>query len=992
MSDTRSDRNQALLQTAFLHGGNAVYIEQMQARYAENPASVDPSWRAFFEQAGDDAAAAKKGAAGASWKRPDWPVAANGDLVSALDGDYPAVEKKLGEKIAKAKPAASEAEINQAVKDSIRALMMIRSYRIQGHLKADLDPLGLESFGPQADLDPANYGFTEADLDRPIFIDHVLGLEYATVRQMLDILERTYCGTFAVEFMHISNPEEKGWLQQRIEGPDKGVAFTPEGKKAIFRKLLEAETFERFLHKRFPGTKRFGLDGGEAMVPALEQIIKRGGALGVDEIVIGMPHRGRLNVLAAVMGKPYRQIFAEFQGGGHPDDDYGSGDVKYHLGASSDRAFDGNTVHLSLTANPSHLEAVNPVVLGKARAKQQQDHTPDADTPRHKVLPLLLHGDAAFAGQGVVMECFALSQLKGYRTGGTIHFIVNNQIGFTTSPRYSRSSAHPTDVALMVQAPIFHVNGDDPEAVTYAAKVATEFRQQFGKDVVIDMYCYRRFGHNEGDEPMFTQPLMYKRIKGHPSTREIYARRLVEDGTLTEAEIDAQIAELEDFFDKEFDGGKDFKPNKLDWLDGQWSGLGLPEGDERKGDTSVSEDTLKRLGLKMTDIPERLNAHRTLRRVYEQRREAIESGENIDWALGEALAFATLLDEGFPVRLSGQDSGRGTFSQRHSHVVDQETEERYTPLNHLSDAQAHYEVIDSLLSEEAVLGYEYGYSLAEPNTLVLWEAQFGDFANGAQVVFDQFISSAERKWLRMSGLVCLLPHGYEGQGPEHSSARLERFLQLCAEDNLQVANCTTPANYFHILRRQIHRKFRKPLILMTPKSLLRHKRAVSTLAELGPGSSFHRVLWDDAEYKPGQGPIKLVPDKKIRRVVLCSGKVYYDLFEAREERGVNDIYLLRVEQFYPFPAKSLINELSRFRNAEVVWCQEEPKNMGAWTFMEPNIEWVLDKIGAKHARPRYAGRPASASTATGLMRKHLKERDAFLEEALGDQSLRAAAE
>ena len=993
MSDPRSNHNQALLDTAFLYGGNAAYIEQMQAKYAENPNSVDATWRAFFEQAGDDPKSAKQNAAGASWKRADWPVAANGDLVSALDGDYPAVEKALNEKVKASKPGASLEEINRAVTDSIRALMMIRSYRIQGHLKAKLDPLGLESFAPQPDLDPVNYGFTEADMDRPIFIDHVLGLEYATVREMLEILERTYCGTFAVEFMHISNPEEKGWLQQRIEGPDKGVAFTAEGKKAIFRKLLEAETFERFLHKRFPGTKRFGLDGGEAMVPALEQIIKRGGAEGVEEIVIGMPHRGRLNVLAAVMGKPYKQIFAEFQGGGQADDSYGSGDVKYHLGASSDRAFDGNNVHLSLTANPSHLEAVNPVVLGKARAKQQQDYeTGMKESPRHKVLPLLLHGDAAFAGQGVIMECFALSQLKGYRTGGTVHFIVNNQIGFTTSPRYSRSSAHPTDVALMVQAPIFHVNGDDPEAVTYAAKVATEFRQQFGKDVVIDMYCYRRFGHNEGDEPMFTQPLMYKRIKGHASTREIYGKRLVENGTLTEAEIKDEIAELEDFFDKEFDAAKDFKPNKLDWLDGQWSGLGLPEGDERRGATAVDLDKLRDLGTRMATIPDDVKAHRTLRRVYDARKDAVETGKNIDWALAESLAYASLLDEGFPVRLSGQDSGRGTFSQRHSHIVDQETEKKYTPLNNLRDGQAHYEVIDSLLSEEAVLGYEYGYSLAEPNTLTLWEAQFGDFANGAQVVFDQFISSAERKWLRMSGLVCLLPHGYEGQGPEHSSARLERFLQLCAEDNLQVANCTTPANYFHVLRRQIHRNFRKPLIIMTPKSLLRHKRAVSTLEEMGPGSSFHRVLWDDAEYKPGSTSVELAPDEKIRRVVMCSGKVYYDLFEAREERGLNDVYIVRVEQFYPFPAKSLIKELGRFKQAEIVWCQEEPKNMGGWFFMEPNIEWVLDKIGAEHPRPRYAGRPASASTATGLMRKHLAERDAFIEEALGDTSLRAAAE
>ena len=980
----RQALNEALLETGFLDGANAAYIERLYAKYADNPASVDSSWRDYFASLGEPEGEPGGAAEGPYWKRQDWPPKSNGEMVALFDGDWGEAKTRLEQKIAERSPAGISAEdIRKATQDSIRALMMIRAYRIRGHLAADLDPLGIEDFGPQPELDPETYGFGPQDMDRDIFIDDVLGLETATIAEIVDILKRTYCGTFAVEFMHISNPEEKSWLQERIEGPDKEISFTDMGREAILKKLIETESFERFLHRRYPGTKRFGIDGGESIVPALEQVIKRGGALGIDEIVIGMPHRGRLNVLGAVMGKPYHKIFHEFQGGStFGADDYGSGDVKYHLGSSSDREFDGNTVHLSLTANPSHLEAVNPVVIGKARAKQAQDQIEDPSAPRTNVLPLLLHGDAAFAGQGVVAECFGMSGLSGHRTGGTIHFVVNNQIGFTTSPRFSRSSPYPTDVAKMVEAPIFHVNGDDPEAVVFAAKVATEYRQRFAKDVVVDMFCYRRFGHNEGDDPTFTQPHMYDIISEHKTVRETYARSLIDDGLVDEAEADGWTEEFDKFLDDEFEAGKDYRTNQADWLDGRWSGLGLPEGDERRGDTAVDLDRLKALGEKITTIPDGINIHKTLKRVIGNRAKAIEAGEGLDWATAEHLAYASLLDEGFPVRLSGQDSARGTFSQRHSHVIDQETEEVYTPLNHLSDSQAKYEVIDSMLSEEAVLGFEYGYSLAAPNTLVAWEAQFGDFCNGAQVYFDQFLSSGERKWLRMSGLICLLPHGYEGQGPEHSSARLERFLQMCAEDNWQVANCSTPANYFHILRRQIHRNFRKPLILMTPKSLLRHKRATSRLEELASGSSFHRVLWDDAETEAGHTEIKLKPDGDIKRVVICSGKVYYDLLEAREKQGIDDIYLLRVEQFYPFPAKSLMVELKRFPEADVIWCQEEPKNMGGWTFMEPNIEWVLRKIGAATMRPRYVGRPASASTATGLMSKHQKELEAFLEEAL----------
>ncbi len=854
----------------------------------------------------------------------------------------------------------------------------MRAYRVIGHLAADLDPLGLAEKAHLPQLEPSFSGFHEADLDKPIYMDGVLGLSNSTPRQVVDILKRTYCGRIGYEFMHINDPEQKDWLQRRIEGPDKEITFTLEGKKAILNKLIEAEGFEKFSGLRFLGTKRFGLDGGEAMIPALEQIIKRGGQLGVKEIVLGMSHRGRLNVLANVMAKPYRQIFHEFQGGSaKPADVQGSGDVKYHLGASSDREFDSNKVHLSLTANPSHLEASDPVVLGKARAKQQQLGD---KIERASVLPLLLHGDAAFAGQGIVAECFAMSGTKGFRTGGTIHFIVNNQIGFTTAPIYSRSSPYPSDVALMVQAPIFHVNGDDPEAVVHCARIAAEFRQLFHKDVVIDMFCYRRFGHNEADEPAFTQPLMYQAIKDHPTTLELYAAQLVSEGVISQDDMKAMIAGFNKRLDEEFEASKNHRPNRADWLDGRWKDFSkAPDGD-RRGATAVPDDTLRRIGTALTTTPESFHAHKTIARQLQTKARMFETGEGFDWATAEALAFGSLLEEGYPVRLSGQDSGRGTFSQRHAMLVDQESAERYFPLQNISDNQAEFEVIDSLLSEEAVVGFEYGYSLAEPKALVLWEAQFGDFANGAQVMIDQFISSGEMKWLRMSGLVMLLPHGYEGQGPEHSSARLERYLQLCAEDNIQVAAPTTPANYFHILRRQVHRPFRKPLILMAPKSLLRHKRVVSRLDEMGPGSSFHRVLDDDTERDPNS-PLKLAADADIKRVVLCSGKVYYDLYEEREQRGETRIQLIRLEQLYPFPANPLKEALSRFPNAEIVWCQEEPQNQGPWTFAAPRIEATLAEMG-RADRPRYTGRPESASTAAGLMSQHQAELKAFLDEAL----------
>lgn len=971
MSDI--NENSSLSSESFLQGNSTEYLENLQTNFSKNTQDLDPQWQKFFNTIGD---VNFEGQAGPSWTRPDWPLVNYEEFETNIDLEQNHIDK-IKSKAIKNNVDVDENGLKQAVLDSVRALMLIRAYRIRGHLAADLDPLNILKNDTHPELQPANYGFHESDMDRLIYIDNVLGLELATMREIVDIVKRTYCGTFALQYMHISNPSESQWLKERIEGYGKEINFTKRGRKAILNKLVEAEGFEKFLHVKYMGTKRFGLDGGESLIPAMEQIIKRGGALGVKDIIIGMPHRGRLNVLVNVLAKPLRAIFNEFQGGSFkPKEVDGSGDVKYHLGASSDREFDGNKVHLSLTANPSHLEAVNPVVLGKARAKQEQY---DDDT-RRSVMPILLHGDAAFAGQGVVAECFGLSGLTGHRTGGTMHIVINNQIGFTTAPHFSRSSPYPTDIALMVEAPIFHVNGDDPEAVVHAARVATEFRQKFAKDVVLDIFCYRRFGHNEGDEPMFTQPFMYKTIKKHKTTLQLYSERLIADGLMPKSEIENCKDNFQEILNNEFDAGKDYKPNKADWLDGRWSHLNQNKENYQRGSTSISSKSFDQISKALTKKPKNFQLHKTVERQLIGKAEILKAGEALDWATGEALAFGSLLLEGFPVRLSGQDSARGTFSQRHSVLIDQETEERRYPLNHIDKNQKHYEVIDSMLSEYAVLGFEYGYSLSEPNALVVWEAQFGDFANGAQIMFDQFICSGERKWLRMSGLVMLLPHGFEGQGPEHSSARLERFLQNSAEENWIIANCTTPANYFHILRRQLHRTYRKPLVLMTPKSLLRNKFAVSPKKEFVEGSSFHRVLWDDAQ--KGISQTKLKEDSKIKRIIACSGKVYYDLLQERDAHNLTDTYLLRVEQLYPVPALALTKELSRFKNADLIWCQEEPKNQGAWSFIEPNLEQILDRLKVKAKRANFVGRPPSASPATGLASQHKEQQEKLVFEAL----------
>ena len=958
--------------TSFLEGSNSSFIEELYLNYINNPENVPQSWREFFDGLDEDQKIIQTEIQGPSWSPKKNNISQIIDKVK-ISAEDNFTKKELLSNGDLATRDGYEKEKEQSVK----AIALIRAYRIRGHLIANLDPLGMMERKYLNELHPSNHGFQKEDYNKKIYLREYMDSKYATINEILSFLKKTYCSTIGAEYMHISDPNEKKWFRERMEKKENQLNFTNSGKKFILNKLIQAEGFEKFLAVKFVSTKRFGLDGGEALIPALEQIIKRGGHLGVKEIKIGMPHRGRLNVLANLLQKSYKRIFNEFAGEFGSSIVESAGDVKYHLGASSNREFDGNLVHISLTDNPSHLEAVDPVVLGQTRAKQFFHK----DKKRQKVVPILIHGDAAFAGQGVVAECFAMSGLRGHNTGGTIHIIVNNQIGFTTNPRFARSSPYPSDIAKMVEAPILHVNADDPEAVVHCARVAIEFRHQFNRDVVIDMICYRRWGHNEGDEPSFTQPLMYQKIRQHPTTLNIYGEKLIKEGTITAEEFDKNKKEFKNLLDEQLKTAKEYKP-KLEWFEGVWSRFRPEKGKDKRGVTGVTADTIKKIGKRITYIPEDFNAHPTIRKIFENKKKMFENGTGFDWATAEQLAFATLLEEGYPVRLSGQDSGRGTFSQRHSVLRDQKNNSYYTPLNNISKKQKRFEVIDSLLSEFAVLGFEHGYALSEPTTLVVWEAQFGDFANGAQVVIDQFIASGERKWSRASGLVMLLPHGYEGQGPEHSSARLERFLQLCAHENIQVMNCTTPANYFHALRRQIHRDFRKPLIIMTPKSLLRNKKCTSNLEDFNNKNTFHRILKDHAEVG-GYGLIKLQEDKKIKKVVLCSGKIYFDLVEAREKTINDKVLFIRIEQLYPFPVKTLAQELKKFKkNARFFWCQEEPQNMGAWNSARNYIEWTLNYIKAENRKVSYIGRKPAASPATGYLKKHLAQQKEIIEKVL----------
>ena len=943
-----SSKNIEFKKTSFLNKSNSAFIEEMYIKYIEKDPNLPESWREYFKDLNDDIESIIKEVEGPSW----------------------AQRKKVNlDKITKESAGQNQniSTSQSSITQSIKAIALIRAYRIRGHLIANLDPLGMMERNYIHELHPEDHGFKKEDYDKKIYIGSYLNTTSASINEILRKLRKVYCSNIGVEYMHISDPVEKIWFRERMEKEENQINFTSNGKKAIFNKIVQAEGFEKFLAKKYVGTKRFGLDGAESLIPALEQIIKRGGQLGVKEIKIGMPHRGRLNVLANVLQKSYKRIFNEFAGEiSNLRKEDSTGDVKYHLGASSDREFDGNSVHVSLTDNPSHLEAVNPIVLGQTRAKQFFHK----DLKRKKVIPILIHGDAAFAGQGIVAECFAMSGLKGHNTGGTIHIIVNNQIGFTTSPRFARSSPYPSDLGKIVDAPILHCNGDDPEAVVHCAKIAIEFRQKFSKDVVIDMICYRRFGHNEGDEPSFTQPLMYKKIRSHPSPIKVYGEKLIDENSISMEYLNNSIKEFKDLLDEQFKNAKNYKP-KIEWFEGTWSRYKPEKGKDKRGVTGYDIKLLKQISDKINTIPKEVNIHKTIKKILDNRKIAINSEKGIDWSTAESIAFGSLLSEGYPVRLVGQDSGRGTFSQRHSVLRNQIDNSRYIPLNNISNKQKNFEVVDSFLSELAVLGFEYGYSLVEPNTLTIWEAQFGDFANGAQVVIDQFVASGERKWSRASGLVMLLPHGYEGQGPEHSSARLERFLQLCSNDNMQVMNCTTPANYFHALRRQMHRDFRKPLIIMSPKSLLRHKYCVSNLMDFSKQNSFHRVLWDHAIDPKSQGFVKLQKSKKIKKVILCSGKIYFDLLEARENLKRDDLVFYRIEQLYPFPVKSLVKELKPYaKSAKFYWCQEEPKNMGAWFFVRDYIRWTLDNIKANNKDISYIGRSPDASPATGYAKRH----------------------
>ncbi len=934
----------------FLNSANAPYVAELYSKFRNDPESVDTTWKDFFNNLNEDEYSVLKDFGGPKWKERPSNI----------------IDKNYITKVIKSNANYNSEEFRILTLDSIRALRLIRAFRINGHLIADLDPLGISEREYPQELDYRSYGFNESDLEKEIFIDGSLGLEKCKLKTIIKILKETYSASIGVEFLHIQQADQKQWVQERIEEVRNKTNFTNEGKKAIYKRLVESELFEQFLDKKFLGTKRYGIEGGEAMIPGIEQIVKQACLSGIEDIIIGTAHRGRLTLLSSVLEMPYKKILAKFQGTlNDPNEVLGSGDVKYHLGVSADREFEKKKIHLSLTSNPSHLEAVNPVVAGKVRAKQ----TLSKDKTTDKVIGLLIHGDAAIAGQGVVAETFAMSQLRGFKTGGTIHFVINNQIGFTTMPQYGRSAPYCTEIAKMVQAPIFHVNGDDPEAVVHVCRLATEFRNKFKVDVVVDMFCYRRSGHNEADEPSFTQPLMYKAIKKQITTRKKYEKKLIENNTFSEEESKEIVDTFKNFLDKEFESTKNYKPNKVDWLEGTWTGLSTATFDARKGKTSVKEKALINVAKKIHTIPSDFNAHRRIKKIYGDRLTSVTKGKGIDWATSESLALATLLDEGYGVRISGQDVGRGTFSHRHGVLYDQENENRFVPLRHFQNKQGYFEIVDSFLSEFGVLGFEYGYSQVDPKTLVIWEAQFGDFVNGAQIMIDQFISSGERKWLRMSGLTMLLPHGHEGQGPEHTSGRLERFLQMCAEDNMQIVNCTSPANYFHVLRRQLHRNFRKPLIIFTPKSTLRHKSNVSNIEDYINGSTFHRILTDKISVKE---------KKKKKRLIICSGKIYFELADHITKNKINTLSIIRLEQIYPFPYENFRDELKHYTDAEIIWVQEEPKNMGAWGFAKGRLESVMQEAKVKQEKIYYVGRSPAASPAAGSLERHLNNQETIL--------------
>jgi 2-oxoglutarate dehydrogenase E1 component len=897
----------------FILRANPDYVEELYRQYTRDPGSVGADWAHFF--AGFE-----------------------------FGNDGRATSARQAERV-------------------IGVFDLIHSYRELGHLIANLNPLGGNlTEHPLLALD--EFGFTEAELDRVVQCPSFKGCTQASLRELIDLLRATYCGTLATEYMYISDKAQREWLQERMEPTRNQPVLTTEDRLHILGKVSAATSFEEFLQTKYVGQKRFSLEGAEALIPMLDTLIDDAGAAGVEEIVMGMAHRGRLNVLANILRKPYEMILAEFEGTFLPADIQGDGDVKYHLGYARDHVTrGGRPVHISLLSNPSHLEAVDPVAEGIVRAKQAYK----LDTAGDKVMPLIIHGDAAFTGQGIVPETLSLSELAEYRTGGTVHIIIDNQIGFTTRPQDYRFTRYASDMAKIIQAPVFHVNGHDPEAAVQAARLAAAFRRTFKVDMVINLLCYRRHGHNETDDPAFTQPVMYKIIQSLPTLRDLYARRLVEAGVISADEVERRNAELRELFEDALNYARDFMPRQQVFaLGGVWKGLAWA-GSDWSAQTAVPRDRLQRIADRVCELPADFDAHPRARKLLEDRAAMVRAGSGIDWACAEMLSFGTLLLEGTNVRLAGQDSGRGTFSQRHAVLTDRSTDARHVPLQHLAPEQGWFLAIDTMLSEAAVLGFEYGFSSADPRNLVLWEAQFGDFANGAQVIIDQFISSAESKWQRMSGLVLLLPHGYEGQGPEHSSARLERYLQLCADHNLQVCNMTTPAQYFHALRRQMHRSFRKPLVVMSPKSLLRHKLAVSAIGEFTDGT-FQTVLPETAALDPA----------RVRRVLLCSGKLYYDLLLGRDQRDIDDVAIVRVEQLYPFPAEEIVRAVEPWSAAkEVFWVQEEPWNMGGWQFMSLRLPRIL---GAHTLR--YVGRDEAASPAIGSYKMHQTEQADIVGQAL----------
>lgn len=943
-----------LKENSYLSSSNAVFIEELYNKYTQDPNSVDDSWRRYFANLGDNPKDIASSVIGAAW-RP------NGSRVIGVVDKLDTLSRRKEVSVV-SQPGNDEIAL------SIKVANLISSYMAYGHMSVELDPLGLNKPKYHPELDYRHHNIGEKDLDKCVLIEKNFNIEKVVLRDLLNSLNANYSGRIAYEFTHIESPEERAWFKNKIEQTE-AVRLSKEEKLKALQDILEAEMFENFTHIKFPGTKRFSIEGGENAISALETVISSSLQLGIKEVILGMAHRGRLNTLTKVIGKPYHAMFSEFKGElAYPDNMGIPGDVKYHLGSSSDRVINGHNVHLSLTPNPSHLEVVNSIVLGKVRAKQDQRK----DLGREVVLGVLIHGDAAFAGQGSVMEALSLSQLHAYHTGGTIHIVINNQIGFTTNPSQARSTIYSTDIGKFISVPILHVNGDDAEATVYASKIVAEYRDKFKKDVILDIVCYRKYGHNEGDEPFFTQPLMYENIKNKKNPPEVFAEKLIQEGVMTAQEFEQRKRDFRAVLDEAFIKAETFKAKKADWLEGKWSDFELAQVDRDEEKTGVNAKLIKEVGNKLSEVPSQFNINPKIGRLLEAKRQMIETGKDIDWGTGEALALGTLLLDGFKVRITGQDVERGTFSHRHAVLFDQKDETKFIPLNNIASSQKSFlEVSNSNLSEFAVLGFEYGYSITDPMCLTMWEAQFGDFVNGAQVIVDQYISSGEAKWLRMSGLVMLLPHGYEGQGPEHSSARLERFLQLCAKDNMQVVNCTTPASYFHVLRRQMHRNFRKPLVVMSPKSLLRHKLAVSKLEEMTLGTSFQPVINEVND---------IASNDKVRRVVVCSGKVYYDLYERREELKIKDTAIVRMEQLYPFPAKYLANELAKYKKAEIVWCQEEHENMGAFYFVEPRIEKVLNSINHACKRARYIGRERAASPAVGYMKLHVSELKKILED------------